>query len=187
MNIPYLDLKTKNSRIRPQIMRAIGEVLASGTYCSGAVIDAFEHAFAHACGTKHAVAVGSGTEALWFALLAHGISHGDEVITAAISSIPTIEAICLTGARPVFADVDPRTYTIDPEALARAVNPRTKAVMPGHLFGQMAEMDAILEIAIRHGVAVIEDAADAPGADDLGRKAGSLGDCGCFSFHPSKC
>ncbi len=186
MNIPYLDLKAQNSRFRSQIMRAIGEVLSSGTFCAGAAVDGFESAFAQACGTKHAVAVGSGTEALWFALLAHGVGHGDEVVTAAITGIPTIEAICLTGARPVFADADPRTYTINPEAFARIVSRRTKAVVPGHLFGQMAEMDAILEIANSHGIAVIEDAADALGADDLGRKAGSLGDCGCFNFYPSK-
>jgi len=184
MNIPYVDLKARNARQRAELMRAIGEVISSGASCSGNAIDTFEHALAEACGTTHAVAVGSGTEALWFALLAHGIGRGDEVITVPMTSSSTLEAILLVGARPVFADIDPHTYTMDPEAFARAVGTRTKAVIPSHLFGQMAEIDPILAIARESGISVIEDASDALGADDHGRRAGSLGHCGCFGFHP---
>ncbi|MBM3863064.1 MAG: hypothetical protein FJ385_03790 [Verrucomicrobia bacterium] len=184
MNIPYVDLKARNARQRAELMRAIGEVVSSGASCSGNAIDTFEHALAEACGTTHAVAVGSGTEALWFALLAHGIGRGDEVITVPMTSSSTLEAILLVGARPVFADIDPHTYTMDPEAFARAVGTRTKAVIPSHLFGQMAEIDPILAIAHESGISVIEDASDALGADDHGRRAGSLGHCGCFGFHP---
>lgn len=186
MNIPYVDLKARNARQRAELMRAIGEVVSSGASCSGNAIDTFEHALAEACSTTHAVAVGSGTEAVYFALLAHGVGRGDEVITVPTASASTLEAILLVGARPAFVDIDPRTYTMDPEAFARAVGTRTKAVIPTHLFGQMAEIDPILAIAREGGISVIEDASDAFGADDHGRKAGSLGHCGCFGFHPEK-
>ena len=184
--IPFFDMKARNSPRRDEFLRAIGEVIDSGSFAGGPFVAKFTGQFAAYCGTRHAVGVGSGTDALWLTLVAMGIGPGDEVITVPMTFVATVEAICRCGARPVFADIETDTYTMDPSALEAVVTPRTKAVIPVHLFGQMANMNAIREIADRHGLRVIEDAAQAHGACYESRKAGSLGDAGCFSFYPSK-
>ena len=184
--IPFMDMQARHASRREEFLHAMGEVIDHGSFSGGPFVERFEHDFATFCGTGHAVGVGSGTEALWLTLVAMGIGPGDEVITVPNTFVATVEAICLAGARPVFVDVDERTSTMDPVALAGAVTPRTKAVMPVHLFGHVAEMDPILNIASRHGLRVIEDAAQAHGAEYKGRRAGALGDAGCFSFYPSK-
>jgi dTDP-4-amino-4,6-dideoxygalactose transaminase len=149
-------------------------------------VEAFEREFAAYTGVAHAVAVNSGTSALHLALLAAGIGAGDEVITVPFTFVATVAAICYTGARPVFVDIDPRSYTLDVDQISRAITSRTRAIMPVHLYGQPADMDPILEVAARHGLRVIEDAAQAHGAEYKGRRAGSLGDLACFSFYPGK-
>lgn len=186
MKIPFHNLQAQHEPMREEILRAVGEVLDAGAFSGGPFVERFEREFATCCGTRHAIAVGSGTDALWLALVAAGVEAGDEVITVPMSFIATAEAITFAGAHPVFVDIDPATYTMDPAALEKAITPLTKAVMPVHLFGQTADMTPILAIAARHGLRVIEDAAQAHGADYKGRKAGSLGDAGCFSFYPAK-
>lgn len=165
--------------------RAVLEVLDSGMLAQGPRVRAFEEAFAAYCGVEHAVATTSGTTALHVALLAHGIGPGDEVITTPFTFIASANSILFTGARPVFVDIDPATFNIDPGLLEAVVTPRTKAVMPVHLFGLPADMDPVLEVAAQHGLAVIEDACQAHGAEYRERRAGSLG-TGCFSFYPTK-
>ncbi|MCP5533238.1 MAG: DegT/DnrJ/EryC1/StrS family aminotransferase [Akkermansiaceae bacterium] len=184
--IPFLDMQDRHSPRRGEYLRALERVLDSGTYAGGPEVERFETAFAAACGTTEAIGVGSGTEALWLALAALGIGPGDEVVTVPMTFAATVESICMTGATPVFVDIDERTRTMDPASLERALTPRTKAVVPVHLFGRIADMDAILEIADRRGIPVIEDAAQAHGAERAGRRAGALGLAGCFSFYPSK-
>jgi dTDP-4-amino-4,6-dideoxygalactose transaminase len=149
-------------------------------------VNSFEEQFAAFCGTKYAVGVSSGTTALWLALLALGVGRGDEVITVPNTFIATAEAITLCGAKPVFVDVDEQTYTMNPHVLSSAITPRTKAIMPVHLYGQAVDMDPILAIAKEHGLLVIEDACQAHGAQYKGRCVGSIGDAGCFSFYPGK-
>ena len=149
-------------------------------------MERFEKEFASFCGCKFAVGVGSGTTALWMALLALGVRHGDEVITVPNTFIATCEAISFCGAKPVFVDIDETTYNIDPDLLKDAITPRTKAIIPVHLYGQMADMDRIMEIARAHGLFVIEDACQAHGAEHKGKRAGTIGDVGCFSFYPGK-
>ena len=146
----------------------------------------FEQEFAAFCGTKHAIAVNTGTSALHLALLAAGVGPGDEVITVPFTFVATVSAICYAGARPVLVDVEPATLTMDPAKLEAAITPRTKAIVPVHLYGQMADMTSIMQIANRHGIAVIEDACQAHGAEYKGRRAGSIGLSGCFSFYPGK-
>ena len=184
--VPFLDMKARHAPLREELMHAVGAVIDSGVFAGGPAVERFERDFAAYCGTRSAVGVGSGTEALWLTMVAMGIGPGDEVITVPMSFVATVEAICLAGAKPVFVDIDERTYTMDPQALEAAVTPRTKAVIPVHLFGQAADMSPILEIARRRGLRVIEDAAQAHGAEYQGRRTGSLGDAGCFSFYPSK-
>ena len=186
MKVPFLDLNTQHRLLRPLLDRAIAEVIESGAFAGGPFVEKFEAEFAQACDCQYAVGVGSGTEALWLALLASGIGPGDEVITVPTTFMATAEAITYTGATPVFVDVDPRTYTMDATRLAGVVTDRTKAVVPVHLFGQMADMDPILAFAETHNLIVIEDAAQAHGANYKGRAAGSLGQVGCFSFYPGK-
>lgn len=186
MTVPFLDIKERNTRLKADCMKAIGQVISGGSLSGGPQVEEFEDQFARFCGTRHAVGVGSGTDALWLALVALGVGPGDDVVTVPMTFAATVEAICLTGARPVFADIDAHTYTMDPESLERAITPRTKAVVPVHLFGQTADMDPIVAIARRHGATVVEDAAHAHGAEYRDRRAGSLGDAGCFSFHPTK-
>jgi dTDP-4-amino-4,6-dideoxygalactose transaminase len=186
MEVPFLDLKAHHTPLRDEFSEAINRVIDAGEFAGGSFVKDFEEVFAHYCGTSHAVGVGSGTDALWLALLAHGVGPGDEVITVPMTFIATAEAISRTGASPVFVDIEATTYTMDPQALEKAITPRTKVIVPVHLFGQMADMDPILKIAANRGVRVIEDAAQAHGATYKAARAGSLGIAGCFSFYPGK-
>src|SRR5438067_8355422 len=186
IRVPFLDLEAHHAPLRNEFNRAIGEVIDSGAFAGGPFVEKFEEAFANYCGCRYAVGVGSGTEALWLSLLAGGVGPGDEVITVPNTFMATAEAITYCGARPVFVDVDERTYTMDPAGLEEVVSSRTKAIIPVHLFGQPADMDPILEFAREHDIIVIEDAAQAHGAKYKGRNVGTLGDAGCFSFYPGK-
>jgi dTDP-4-amino-4,6-dideoxygalactose transaminase len=162
------------------------EVLDNTAFAGGRFVERFEKEFAAACSCEYAVGVGSGTAALWAALVALGIGDGDEVITVPNTFIATAEAISMAGAKPVFVDIDEQTYTMDPKLLEAAITPNTKAVIPVHLYGQMADMDSIMEVARARGLHVVEDAAQAHGAEYKARPAGSIGDLGCFSFYPGK-
>jgi dTDP-4-amino-4,6-dideoxygalactose transaminase len=184
--IPFLDLKAQYRQIKPDIDAAVARVVSSGHFVLGPEVTAFERRFAEYCRTSHCLAVNSGTSALHLALLAAGVGPGDEVITVSMTFVATTAAILYSGAKPVFVDVDPVTWTMDPGLIEAAITPRTKAILPVHLHGLMAEMDSIMSIARRHGLVVIEDAAQAHGAEYRGRRAGSIGDLGCFSFYPGK-
>jgi len=184
--IPFLDLKAQYRQIKPQIDAAIARTLESTQFVLGPEVAAFEERFADYCEVDHAIALNSGTSALHLALLAAGIGPGDEVITVSMTFVATTAAILYAGATPVFVDVRPDTWTMDPELISARITPRTRAIMPVHLHGLMADMDPIMEIARRHGLMVIEDAAQAHGAEYRGRRAGSIGDIGCFSFYPGK-
>src|SRR5207249_9086709 len=186
MKVPYLDLKSHHAPLRDEFERAIRDVIDSGIFASGPAVTRFEEAFARFCECDHAVGLGSGTEAVWLALIACGVEPGDEVITVPTTFMATAEAITYCGAKPVFVDVDERTYTMDPRALANVLTSRTKAIVPVHLFGQTADMNPILKFAGQHGLVVIEDAAQAHGAEYKNRPAGSMGEIGCFSFYPGK-
>ncbi len=165
---------------------AIQRVLDSGYYVLGPEVEAFERDFAAFVGVSHAVGVANGTEAITLALMACGIGPGDEVVTVSFTAVATVAAVDIAGAMPVIADIEPDYYTLDPAALERAITPRTKAVVPVHLYGQPAAVDEISAIAERHGLRVIEDCAQAAGATYRGQRAGALGDVGCFSFYPTK-
>jgi dTDP-4-amino-4,6-dideoxygalactose transaminase len=184
--IPFLDLKAQYKSIKPDIDEAVLGVLESTQFVLGEHVAAFERDFASYCGAKHAIAVNSGTSALHLALLAAGVGPGDEVITIPFTFVATVSAICYSGATPVFVDIEPRSFTMDPSQLEQAITPRTKAILPVHLYGQMADMTAIQAIASRYGIPVIEDACQAHGAEYGGIRAGSLGLSGCFSFYPGK-
>lgn len=186
MHVPFLNLKAHHAHLRAEFAEAIDEVIEASAFAGGPFVTRFEGAFAEYCGVEHAVGVGSGTDALWLALVALGIGPGDEVITVPMTFIATVEAISRAGATPVFVDIDESTYTMNPAGLGRALTPRTKAILPVHLFGQMADMEPILTFAKQHRLFVLEDAAQAHGASHLGRRAGSLGVAGCFSFYPGK-
>jgi dTDP-4-amino-4,6-dideoxygalactose transaminase len=186
LKVPFGDLKRQYESIRAELDAAALRVMAGGWYILGPETRAFEEEFATFCGVGHAVGVASGTEALHLALVALGVGAGDEVITVANAGVPGTVAILQAGARPVFAEVDERSFNLDPTALAAAITPRTKAIMPVHLYGRMAAMAPILALAATHGLAVVEDCAQAHGATYRGRAAGSLGVCGCFSFYPTK-
>ena len=184
--IPLFDLKAQHEIIRPDLDAALRRVLDSGRFILGDEVAAFEGAFAALCGVRHAVAVNSGTSALHLALVAAGVGPGDEVITVPMTFVATVDAIRYTGARPVLADIEAETWTLDPGRVEAALTPRTRAIVPVHLHGLAADMDPIAALAEPRGVTVIEDAAQAHGAEYKGRRAGSLGDLGCFSFYPSK-
>jgi dTDP-4-amino-4,6-dideoxygalactose transaminase len=184
--IPLLDLKAQYATIRSDLEAAVSQVLGSGRYIGGEECRRFEEEFAAYCGVPHACGVANGTDALTIALRAYGIGPGDEVLTVANTFVATGEAILLNGARPVFVDVDPETGTMDPEAIAPALTPRTKVVLPVHLYGHPADVSAIAEVAARHGLPVLEDAAQAHGATLGSRRVGALGHAACFSFYPSK-
>jgi dTDP-4-amino-4,6-dideoxygalactose transaminase len=184
--VPFVDMVRHCRDLGPETLQAIQRVVEGGMFVLGAEGTAFETEFAAYCETAHAVGLDSGTSALEMALRAFNVGPGDEVITAANTFIATAFAIRYTGARPVLAEVDPKRYTLDPAALERAITPRTKAVIPVHLYGQPADMDPIMEIARRRGLIVIEDACQAHGARYRGRRAGSLGHAAAFSFYPSK-
>jgi dTDP-4-amino-4,6-dideoxygalactose transaminase len=184
--IPFLDLRAQYRQIKPRVDAAVASVIEGAQFVLGPEVAAFEQRFAAYCGVKHCVALNSGTSALHLALLAAGIGHGDEVITVPMTFVATTAAILYCGAKPVFVDVDPDTWTMNPTLIEAAITSRTKAILPVHLHGVMAEMDPIIEAASRAGLVVIEDAAQAHGAEYKGRRAGSIGDIGCFSFYPGK-
>ena len=186
MNIPLVDLKAQYESIKKEIDQAISRVLASSQFILGKQVGAFEEEFAEYLGLRHAVGVNSGTSALYLTLLALGVGPGDEVITVSQTFIATVEAICWTGARPVLVDIDEHFYTLDPAKLERAVTPKTKAVIPVHLYGHPADMDPLLQIARKHNIQVIEDACQAHGALYKGKRVGGLGRAACFSFYPGK-
>ena len=186
MKVPILDLHAHHAHLRVELTEAIEEVIEASAFAGGPFVGRFEQDFAQYCGVDHVVGVGSGTDALWLALLALGIGPGDEVITVPMTFIATAEAISRTGALPVFVDINETTYTLEPAGLLRALTKRTKAIIPVHLFGRMADMDPILTFAEQHGLFVVEDAAQAHGALYQGNRAGSLGNAGCFSFYPGK-
>jgi dTDP-4-amino-4,6-dideoxygalactose transaminase len=186
MKVPFLDLKSHHAPMLEEINSVIQEVIEASAFAGGPFVTRFEEDFAVYCDAKHAIGVANGTEALWLVLLALGVGPGDEVITAPNSFMATAEAITYCGAKPVFIDVDERTYNMNPAGLEKAVTSRTKAIIPVHLFGQPADMDPILEFARKRNLFVIEDAAQAHGAVYKGRKVGTLGDAACFSFYPGK-
>jgi len=184
--IPLVDLHAQYETIKPEIDAAIQRTLDNTAFILGPEAKNFETHFAEYCKVKHAVGLDSGTAALHLALLALGVGAGDEVITTTHTFVATAEAISLTGARPVFVDIDPRTYNIDTRIIEAAITPRTRAIIPVHLYGQPAELDPILAVAKKYNLRVIEDAAQAHGSDYRGRRIGSLGDMACFSFYPGK-
>lgn len=184
--VPFLDLKAHHAPLRAEFLHAIAEVIDRGAFAGGPFVAKFEQEFAAFCGVPFACGVGNGTDALWLSLLALGVGPGDDVVTVPSTFMATAEAITYCGARPVFVDIDPQTYTMDPGLLEAAITPKTRAIVPVHLFGQVADMDPILEIAARHELPVVEDACQAHGATYKGRRAGSLGATGCFSFYPGK-
>jgi dTDP-4-amino-4,6-dideoxygalactose transaminase len=186
MNVPFVDLHAQYLTIQSDIDAAIARTIAHSAFIGGQEVRDFEAEFAKYCETKACVGVANGTDALHLTLQALGIGPGDEVITVAHTFIATAEAICLTGARPVFVDIRKDTMLMDPDALEAAVTPRTRAIIPVHLYGQACDMDRIMDVANRHGLKVIEDAAQAHGARWRGRRAGSIGDAACFSFFPGK-
>ncbi len=185
-NVPLLDLRAQFEKIGDEIIETVAEVFASQRFILGPIVTKFESAVAEYCRSAHAVGVSSGTDALLVTLMAEAIGPGDEVITSPSSFFATAGCIARTGATPVFIDIDPYTYNIDPALIEAKITPRTRAILPVHLFGQMADMDALMPIAERHGLTVIEDAAQAIGAELGGRRAGSVGAYGCFSLFPSK-
>jgi dTDP-4-amino-4,6-dideoxygalactose transaminase len=182
MTVPFLDLQAQHRAIREELMAALGKVLDRTAFAGGPFTAEFESEFAAFCSCEHAVGVGSGTDALWVALIALGVGAGDEVITVPNTFIATAEAITYAGATPVFVDVDERTYNLNPALLEKAITPRTKAVIPVHLYGQMADMDPIMDIARTHGLYVVEDACQAHGAEYKGRSVRSIGDAGAFQL-----
>jgi len=186
VKVPFLDLKAQYASIKEEIASALQQVLNNTAFAGGPFVEQFEKDFASFCQCEFAIGVGSGTDALWMALLSLGIGPGDEVITTPNTFIATAEAISFCGAKPVFVDVDEKTYNMNPDLLESVINSKTKAIIPVHLFGQMSDMHRIMEIARAHELSVIEDACQAHGAEYKGRRSGSIGDIGCFSFYPGK-
>lgn len=186
MPVPFMDLKRQYLGLRDEILSTVDRVFESTEFVLGKEVAAFEEEFAAYCSAGHAVAVNSGTSALQLALLAAGVGPGDEVITVPLTFVATVAAITYTGARPVFVDVDPMTYTMDPRGIEAAITSRTKAILPVHLYGHAADMESICRVARRHDLVVIEDAAQAHGAEYKKRRCGSIGDLACFSFYPGK-
>jgi len=186
MNVPFMDLKLQYAAIKGEILPAVADVLESAHFVLGKEVTAFEEEFSAFSGAQLGIAVNSGTSALHLALLAAGVGPGDEVITVPCTFVATVAAIVYTGATPVFVDVDPVTYTMDPGKIEAAITAKTKVILPVHLYGNPADMDPIMEIARRHNLIVIEDAAQAHAAEYRGRRCGSIGDMGCFSFYPGK-
>jgi len=186
MKVPLLDLEAEYSELRDDILAALDGVCRKSAFILGEEVEAFEREFADFCGAKHCVALANGTAALHLGLLALGVQEGDEVITSPNTFIATAEAITYCGARPVFVDIDPATANLDPGRLERAITRRTRAILPVHLYGRPADMDAVNDIAARHGLRVLEDAAQAHGARYRGRRVGSLAHAAAFSFYPTK-
>jgi len=186
VRVPLLDLKAQYAGIRDDVRAALDRVLESQSFILGPEVEAFENEIGKYCGCLHAIGVSSGTDALLVALMAIDIGPGDEVITTPYSFVASAGAIARLAARPVFADIDERTFNIDADRIEARITPRTRAIVPVHLFGQMADMPSVMEIARKHNLFVIEDAAQAIGAELNHRRAGSMGHVGCFSFYPSK-
>src|SRR5687767_6543208 len=186
MKVPLLDLKEQNSRLRPEIEAALGRVLDTNAFILGGEVAELERELAEYCGTKHAIGCASGSDALLLAMMALDVGPGDEVVTTPYSFFATVSAIARLGARPVFVDIDPDTCNLSVEQVAAKITSRTKAVQPVHLYGQCADMKGLMELCDPRGVPVVEDAAQAIGAEDGGRRSGSMGSVGCFSFYPSK-
>ena len=186
IQVPFLDLKAQYQSIKPEIDAAIARVLDTSQFVLGSEVAAFEQEFATYCGAAECIALNSGTSALHLALLAAGVGPGDDVITVPFTFVASVAAILYVGARPILVDIESRSFTMDPAAIEAAITPRTKAIMPVHLYGQPADMDPILEVAKRNNLVVIEDAAQAHCAKYKGRPVGSIGDLACFSFYPTK-
>jgi dTDP-4-amino-4,6-dideoxygalactose transaminase len=186
VKVPYLDLKSQYRSIKPEIDAAITRVLESCQFVLGAEVAAFERDFAVYCQASECIALNSGTSALHLALLAAGVGPGDEVITVPFTFVASVAAIIYAGAKPVLVDIEPHSFTIDPEKIESSITSRTKAILPVHLYGHPADMDPIMEIARRRRLIVIEDAAQAHGAEYKGHRVGSIGDIACFSFYPGK-
>ena len=186
MQVPFLNLRAPHDLLRGEINAAIQEVIDSNAFAGGPFVTKFEDDFARFCDAKYAIGLASGTDALWFILLALGVGPGDEVITTPSTFMATAEAISFCGAKPVFVDIEETTYNLDPSLLERAITKKTKAIIPVHLFGQTADMDPIMEVAGKYGLPVVEDACQAHGAEYKKRKAGSLGIAAAFSFYPGK-
>ena len=184
--VPFTDLAAITRDVRADVERAWDRLLSSNGFIGGDAVEDFEQAWASYCGVPHAVGVGSGTDALLLTLLALRIGPGDEVIVPSFTFAATANSVRLTGAMPVFADIDPATFNLDPDSVAALVGPRTAAIMPVHLYGQPADLTRLSALAERHGLQVIEDAAQAHGAEHGGRPAGTFGQAGCFSFYPTK-
>src|SRR5262249_17424165 len=186
VSVPMLDLHAQYAAIKPELDAAVQHVVDSQHFINGPEVALLEEQVARYCQAKHCVGVTSGSDALLVALMALDVGPGDEVITTPTPSFAPAGAVVRLGAKPVFVDIDPVTFNIDPAGIEAKVTPRTKCVLPVHLFGQCADMDPILAVARKHGLAVIEDAAQAIGSEYKGRRAGSMGDVACFSFFPSK-
>src|SRR5215469_7843969 len=186
IQVPFLDLKSQYQSIKPEIDGAIQSVLDRSQFVLGDEVALFEREFASYCDASECIALNSGTSALHLALLAAGVGPGDEVITVPFTFVASVAAILYTGARPVFVDIDQRSFTMNSEFIEGVITPRSKVILPVHLYGQPANMDPIMETARRHGLIVIEDAAQAHGAQYKGKTVGSIGDMACFSFYPTK-
>ena len=186
MKVPLLDLTEQNRKLRPQIEAALGRVLDTNAFILGSEVKALEEELAEYCRTKFAIGCASGSDALLLALMAVGVNAGDEVITTPYSFFATVSAITRLGAIPVFVDIDPLTFNLDVGQIESKITERTKALQPVHLFGQCAEMESLQLICRKHNIAIVEDAAQALGSEEDKRRAGTLGDVGCFSFYPSK-
>lgn len=186
MQVPFLNLKAQYETIKDEIHDAINQVIAKSAFAGGPFVAQFEKEFAEFCKCQYAIGVGSGTEALWIPLLALGIGRGDEVITVPNTFIATTEAISFCGATPVFVDIDEKTYSMNPDLLEAAITPKTRAIIPVHIFGQTADMDPIMEIAEKHNLFVIEDACQSHGSEYKEKRAGSIGGAAAFSFYPGK-
>src|SRR5258705_1290492 len=186
MKIPLIDLRGQHLLLRPELMEAVGRVIDSQQFVLGSEVEAFEKQVAEYCMTEFAIGCASGSDALLLALMALDLKAGDEVITTPFTFFATAAAIVRVGARPRFVDIEPHTYNIDPVRVEAAITTHTRAILPVHMYGQCADMDILLELGRRHEVPVIEDAAQAIGAEDRGRRAGSMGQMGCFSFYPTK-
>src|SRR5215475_6865585 len=185
-NVPYLDLRAQYRTLRSEVLSALEDICESTSFAQGRATSEFEAKFTAYCGVDHCVSLNSGTSALHLALRCLDVGPGDEVVTVSMSFIATAWAISYVGATPVFVDIDPDRRTLNPDKLETAITSRTKAIIPVHLYGMPAEMDRIMEIAKRHGLPVIEDAAQAHGAKYRGKRVGQFGQIACFSFYPSK-
>src|SRR5204863_1227561 len=186
MNIPLVNLKAQFRPLRAEMLASLERILDSQQFVLGPEVKSLEEEVAKYSHVKHAIGCASGSDALLLALMALDVKPGDEIITASFTFFATGGAIARLGARPVFVDIDPRTYTMDPKLLDAAITPRTRAIIPVHMYGQCADMEPLLEISKRRGIPIIEDAAQAIGAEDRGRRAGSMGVIGCYSFYPTK-